>query len=177
MIVATAKLNLQDFLKLPNIDESPTWELLDGRAIQKPMPTIYHSTIQKRLVALIDASESPYEDFPELRCILDTQSVVPDITIIHRDQKPIGNVPLEVAPPWIVEILSPNQSTTKLIAKIQSCLQAGSQLAWLIDPTEQIVMVLQSGDRFSLYRDRDRLPVLENLNLSLTSEQMFNWLQ
>ena len=132
MIVTTSKLNLQDFLKLPNIDESPAWELLDGQAIQKPGPTFYHSTIQKRLVALIDASESSYEAFLELRCIPDTQSVVPDIAIVHQSQKPTGNVPLE--------------------------------------------MVFQSGDRFGLYRESDRLPVLDNLNLSLSPEQIFSWL-
>ncbi|MEA5471882.1 Uma2 family endonuclease [Spirulina sp. 06S082] len=177
MVVASSQLNLKDFLELPDIDESPAWELMEGRAMQKPMPTIYHSTLQKRLVALIDASESPYEAFPELRCILNTRSVVPDIAIIHQSQKPTGNVPLEEAPPWLIEILSPNQSTTKLIAKIQTCLQAGSQLGWLIDPSEQIVMVLQPQDRFGLYRGGDRLPLLENLNLSLTPEQIFNWLQ
>ncbi|MEM9543595.1 MAG: Uma2 family endonuclease [Cyanobacteria bacterium P01_E01_bin.42] len=176
MVVATSKLNLPDFLQLPNINESPAWELLDGEAIQKPMPTFYHSTIKKRLVALMDASESPYEAFPELRCIPDTQSVVPDIAIVHQSQKPTGNLPLEIAPPWLIEILSPNQSTTKLITTIQYCLRSGSQIAWLIDPTEQVIMVFQSSDRFGLYRNGDRLPVLENLNLSLTPEQIFSWL-
>ncbi|MEM9540236.1 MAG: Uma2 family endonuclease [Cyanobacteria bacterium P01_E01_bin.42] len=141
------------------------------------MATIYHSIIQKRLVSLIDASESPYEAFPELRCILDNQPIVPDIAIIRRDRKPVGNVPLEEAPPWLVKILSPHQNTTKLIAKIQYCLRSGSQLGWLIDPTEQVVMVLQSGDRLNLYRESDRLPLPENLNLTLTPKQIFNWLQ
>ncbi|MBP0021807.1 MAG: Uma2 family endonuclease [Cyanobacteria bacterium SBLK] len=140
------------------------------------MATIYHSIIQKRLVSLIDASESPYEAFPELRCILDTQPIVPDIAIIRRDRKPTGNVPLEEAPLWVVKIISPHQNTTKLIAKIQYCLRSGSQLGWLIDPAEQTVMVMQPSDRLSLYRESDRLPVLENLPLTLTPEQIFNWL-
>jgi Uma2 family endonuclease len=49
-------LTLEDFLKLPHIEESPAWEYVDGVAIQKPMPKARHSILQKRLVAEVDAA-------------------------------------------------------------------------------------------------------------------------
>jgi hypothetical protein len=39
--------------------------------------------------------------------------------------------PIQGALNWLIEILSPGQSTTKLIEKIQACLDAGTQLGWL----------------------------------------------
>jgi Uma2 family endonuclease len=80
------------------------------------------------------------------------------------------------APDWLIEILSPDQSTTKLIAKIQACLAEGSELGWLIDADERLVMGFQPGQPLVLYRDADRLPVFGAIDLSLTVSQLFDWL-
>lgn len=177
MTTTTQCLTLSEFLKLPNIEESPAWELINGQAEQKPMPTAHHSILQKRLTAAIDQAGSEYEAFPELRCILSDHAVVPDITVIHRDRIPIGNTAVVGAPDWMIEILSTDQSTTKLIAKIQTCLQAGTQLGWLVDPAEQVIMALWPDNRITLLRNGDRLPVLEGIALDLTAEQVFAWIQ
>lgn len=175
MATTTQQLTLQDFLTQPNVEESPAWEYVAGQADQKPMPTAHHSILQKRLTSAIDQANSAYEAFPELRCILSRNSVVPDITVIHRDRIPSTNVALNSAPDWMIEILSPDQSTTKLIAKIPTCLQEGTQLGWLLDPSEQVIMVLLPENRLALLRNSDRLPVLKNISLDLTVEQVFNW--
>lgn len=176
MATTTQQLTLQDFLKRPNIEESPAWEFVDGQVHQKPMPTAHHSILQKRLTAAIDQANSPYEAFPELRCALSSNSVVPDITVIHQDRIPSRNTAVEGAPDWMIEILSPDQSTTKLIAKIQTCLQQGTQLGWLIDSMEQVIMVLWPDTRIALLSSGDRLPVPQNIPLDLTVEQVFGWL-
>lgn len=177
MATTTQQLTLQDFLNLPNIEESPAWEFVNGQANQKPMPTAHHSILQKRLTAAIDQADSPYEAFPELRCILSSNSVVPDVTVIRQERIPAGNTAVEGAPDWMIEILSPDQSTTKLIAKIQTCLQEGTQLGWLIDPTELVIMVLWPDTRITLLRNSDRLPVPEDILLDLTVEQVFGWVR
>lgn len=177
MATTTQQITLQDFLKLPHIEESPAWEFVDGQANQKPMPTAHHSILQKRLTAAIDQANSPYEAFPELRCVLSNNSVVPDITVIHQERVPSENIPVEGAPDWMIEILSPAQSTTKLIAKIQTCLQEGTQLGWLIDSEEQVIMVLWPDSRMVLLTNSDRLPVLDEIPLDLTVKQVFNWVR
>ena len=177
MTTTTRRLTLQDFLKLPQIEESPAWEFVDGYVSQKTMPTAHHSILQKRLTAAIDQVDSPYEAFPELRCILSDNSVVPDITVIHQNRVPSDNLLISGAPEWMIEILSPEQSTTKLIAKIQACLQEGTQLGWLIDSTERLIMVLLPDRRLTLLSNGDCLPVLQDLPLVLTVDQVFAWLQ
>ncbi|UBF26472.1 Uma2 family endonuclease [Kovacikia minuta CCNUW1] len=177
MIVTSKLYSLPEFLQLPQIEESPAWELIEGQIVQKPMPTIHHSILQKRLVAAIDPAGSDYEAFPELRCVLSSNSVVPDITIVRRNRIPTENVPIAGAPDWMIEILSPDQSVTKLIEKIQNCLKEGTQLGWLIDSTEQVIMVLFPDQRINLLKESDRLPVPPGVLLHLTVEQVLGWVQ
>jgi Uma2 family endonuclease len=49
------KTSLTEFHQSPNLEESPAWELFDQVISQKPMPTLHHSILQKRLVSAIDA--------------------------------------------------------------------------------------------------------------------------
>jgi len=177
MTTTTQRLTLQDCLKLPDIEESPAWEFVDGYVSQKPMPTAHHSILQKRLTAAIDQVDSPYEAFPELRCTLSNHSVVPDIPVIHRNRVPSENIPIPGAPERIIEILSPEQSTTKSIANIQACLEEGTQLGWLFDSTERVIMVLLPDRSLALLSNGDCLPVLQDLPLVLTVDQVFAWLQ
>jgi Uma2 family endonuclease len=167
---------LTQFLRRSNLEESPAWELFEQVVSQKPMPTLHHSILQKRLVGVIDQSGSDYEAFPELRCVLAANSVVPDVTILRRDRIPGGNQPASGAPDWLIEVLSPDQSTTKLIAKIQGCLLEGSRLGWLIDVDERVVMVFQPEQPLLLRREADVLPVLAEIALTLTAAQLFAWL-
>jgi Uma2 family endonuclease len=169
-------ITLETFSQLPNIEESPAWELLKGRVLQKPMPTLHHSRLQKRLVASIDATNSPYEAFPELRCILSQNSVVPDVAIIHQTRIPTNNLPIQGAPDWLIEILSPDQSVTKLIAKIQTCLAEGSQLGWLIDAQEAVVMIFLPNQPLQLLSGDTLLPVVDQISLQLTPNQILGWL-
>jgi Uma2 family endonuclease len=176
-------LNLEQFLKLPYIEDSPAWEFISGEAIQKPMPGGKHSRLQSRLAGAINAVGSRYEALPELRCTLGDRSIVPDLVVVSGDRIPmdengdITSTGIEFAPEWVIEILSPEQSQMKVTRKILHSLRHGSQLGWLIDPDERVVLVYRQdslpdelvGDAF--------LPCLQEVNLKLTVEQMFNWLR
>ncbi|MEO0375250.1 MAG: Uma2 family endonuclease [Cyanobacteria bacterium P01_A01_bin.17] len=173
---ALSPTTLEHFSKLPNIEESPAWELLSGQVLQKPMPTLHYSRLQKRLIAAVDAINSAYEAFPELRCILRTNSIVPDITILHQSRIPVDNGPVQGSPDWLIEILSPDQSTTKLITKVQACLAEGTQLGWLIDSKEAIIMIFLPNQPLQLLSGDSLLPVLDGMLLQLTPDQIFAWL-
>ncbi|MEH2096857.1 Uma2 family endonuclease [Nostoc sp.] len=182
-ITVTESTTLEEFLKLPYIEESPAWEYINGEAIQKPMGGAKHSLLQKRLVAVIDALGSNYEAFPELRCTCGNHSVVPDVVAISTNQIPLdesGDIisrGIDFAPPWIIEILSPAQSQTKVTGNILYCLRNGSQLGWLIDPSERCILVYQPNSLPDLLAGQDILPVLEDLNLTLSVNEVFAWLQ
>ncbi|BBD61190.1 hypothetical protein NIES2109_40170 [Nostoc sp. HK-01] len=174
---------LEEFLKLPYIEESPAWEYINAEAIQKPMGGGKHSLLQKRLVAVIDGLESNYEAFPELRCTFGNRSVVPDVVVLSKNQLPLddsGDIisgGIDFAPNWIIEILSPAQSQTKVTGNILHCLRNGSKLGWLIDPSERSILVYQPNCLPDLLAGKDILPVLEDLNLTLSVDEVFAWLQ
>ncbi len=87
--------------------------------------------------------------FSELRCSFGGRSTIPDVTVFTNDRIPrdengdIANV-FAISPDWTIEILSPDQSQTKVTKNILHCLQHGMQMGWLIDPAERSVFVYSS---------------------------------
>ncbi|KAB8331923.1 Uma2 family endonuclease [Scytonema tolypothrichoides VB-61278] len=183
IITVPATTTLKEFLELPYVDESPPWEFMNGEAIQKPMGGGKHSLLQKRLIAVIDAAGSQYESFPELRCTFGNRSVVRDVVVVATHQLPLddsGDIissGIEFPPPWVIEILSPAQSQTKVTGNILHCLRNGTQLGWLIDPSERSILVYHRDRLPDLLTGADVLPVLENINLTLSVDEVFSWLK
>lgn len=144
-------LTLAEFLQCPEV--KPANEFIDGQIIQKPMPQGKHSTIQGELVLAINIvvkAKRIARAFPELRCTFGGRSTVPDIVVFQWDRIPrddngeIANA-FNIAPDWTIEILSPDQSQTKVIKNILHCLKHGTQMGWLIDPSEQTVFIYLAG--------------------------------
>jgi Uma2 family endonuclease len=154
---------LAEFLSQPNIEASPAWELINGGTIQKPMPTLFHSRLQRNLVNYINLHTQRFEAVQELRCIVPPFSPVPDISVVLLERLPKEDGPLNGAPDWLIEIRSPDQSTLELQNKILHCLSNGTQLAWLIDITRQQIWVWQGDDLPSIYSGADILPTLGEL--------------
>ncbi|MEM9908027.1 MAG: Uma2 family endonuclease, partial [Cyanobacteria bacterium P01_D01_bin.44] len=142
----TATRLLEAFLNQPNIETSPAWEFINGHAQQKPMPTLFHSRLQRNLVNTINHQTKIYEAIQELRCIVPPLSPVPDISVVASDRLPDEDGPLQGPPDWLIEIRSPDQSTLDLQNKILHCLSNGTQLAWLIDIQRQQIWVWQGQD-------------------------------
>ena len=82
MVKSVATIPLAEFLSQPNIEASPAWELINGEAVQKPMPTLFHSRLQRNLVNYINNNTEQFEAIQELRCIVPPLSPVPDICVI-----------------------------------------------------------------------------------------------
>ncbi|PZV17331.1 MAG: hypothetical protein DCF20_05700 [Pseudanabaena sp.] len=90
---------------------------------------------------------------------------------------PSCNEPIQGYPDWLIEILSPDQSTTKLITKIQACLSECSKLVWLIDSKEEAIMIFLPDLRLRLVRGDEPLIVLDEMSLKLTPNQIFSCLK
>lgn len=174
--------SLEQFLRLPYIEESPAWEFIYGEAIQKPMPGGKHSRLQSRLGAAINGANSSYEALPELRCTFGGQSIVPDLAVIAKERIPVdGNGEIashgiSFAPEWIIEILSPDQSQMKVTRKILHSLRHNGQMGWLVDPNERVVLVYRPNQLPDELAGDMLLPWIEGI-LTLTVEQMFSWLR
>ena len=185
MVQAIPKsLTLAEFLKLP--ETKPAREYINGTIIQKPMPQGKHSVIQGELSAAINAILKPAKVarvFTELRCTFGGQSIVPDSCIFVWDRIPrdengtIANV-FRASPDWTIEILSPDQSQTRVIKNILHCLQHQTQMGWLIDPKVETVLVYRPQQQVELFDEPHQvIPVPDFAkDFKLTVEELFGWL-
>jgi Uma2 family endonuclease len=194
MVLSPLKvMTLAEFLLLP--ETKPANEFINGRIFQKPMPQGKHSLIQGELTANINAAFKPQRlvrAYPELRCsfgdrsrsVSEGYSIVPDVTVFTSDRIPrdengdIANV-FAIAPDWTIEILSPDQSQTKVTKNILHCLQNGTQMGWLIDPAERSVFVYFADRSTQVFDEEiDVLPVPEfATDFQLTLGDLFGWLR
>ena len=183
MSTATQTMTLEAFLGLP--ETKPGSEFISGNIIQKPMPQGKHSRLQSKLSAVINQVSEDAKiayAFTELRCSFGGDSVIPDIAVVRWDnipREPSGRVAnkFEIPPDWAIEILSPDQSVTKVLKKLLYCSEHGTELGWLINPTETTIILVLPGQRVQFLENKATLPVLEGLELSLTVEQVFGWLE
>lgn len=183
--VPSKSLTLDDFLQLP--ETKPASEYIDGQIIQKPMPQGKHSAIRGELVSCINQTvKSPRiaRAFIELRCTFGGSSTVPDVSVFVWDKIPrdrngeVANVFL-LAPDWTIEILSPDQSQTKVTNNILHCLKYETKMGWLIDPDEQSVFVYAPSQQLEVFENpEDKLPVPSFASTwELTVDSLFAWLR
>ncbi|MEO6860856.1 MAG: Uma2 family endonuclease [Microcoleus sp.] len=176
------KIALEEFLKLPETE--PASDLIDGEIIQKTMPQGEHSRLQGKFCAVINQIvETPKiaYAFPELRCTFGGASIVPDIAVFRWARIPIqssGRIAnrFDIHPDWSIEILSPEQSQTKVLSKLLHCSRNGTELGWLMYPEEESILAVFPGQKVELYKGTAQLPILSGIELELTVETVFSWL-
>jgi Uma2 family endonuclease len=179
----TKLLTLEEFLTLP--ETKPATEFIQGKTRQKPMPQGEHSRLQSKLCSVInnitEDAKIAYA-FSELRCTFGETSIIPDVSVFRWSRIPItssGKIAnrFEIHPNWSIEILSPHQSSTKVLGNLLHCSQYGTELGWLIDPQEESILVVFPEQKVQLFRENQQLPILTGIDLQLTVEQIFNWLK
>ncbi|WP_072619707.1 Uma2 family endonuclease [Spirulina major] len=180
--VLSQSLTLEDFLELPELEQSPAWEYVAGHAVQKPMPKLRHSLLQKRLLTQLDGLNENYLTLPELRCTFGGRSIVPDVVMISFNAIQFNELgepedQFLTAPDWAIEILSPDQSSNRVIDNLLHCLKHGSKLGWLVDPNDYSVLILTAPQDVKICRGDQLLQVLPDLELQLTAQDIFNWLK
>jgi Uma2 family endonuclease len=182
MTTAVKTITLEEFLQLPETE--PASEYINGQISQKPMPQGEHSRLQGKLVSTINEVAEPQKialASPELRSTFGGATVVPDVTVFRWERIPrtesgrIANR-FESHPDWAIEILSPEQSQTKVLRNLLHCCKNGTELGWLILPDEAGILAVHPNQRVELLEGTDLLPILNNIDLSLTVEQIFSWL-
>jgi Uma2 family endonuclease len=186
-------LTLESFLALP--ETKPASEYIDGKIVQKPMPQGKHSLLRMKLLTFINSYLMEAKiaiAFPELRCTFGGRSIVPDVVVLKNENIPkdddgeVSNV-VTTAPDWVIDILSPDQSTTKVIKNILHCLDHGTEVGWLIDAAEKMILVYQPDRQVQVVDILDReliVPEFARFSLGeamptikLTAGDVFGWLK
>jgi Uma2 family endonuclease len=181
-ITAVKSTTLEEFLLLP--ETKPASEFINGQIIQKPMPQGEHSQLQIELCENINQLTKPQKiakAFPELRCVFGGIAIVPDIAVFRWERIPrlssgrIANR-FETYPDWAIEILSPDQRYKLVLAKLLHCAEYGTEMGWLLDAEDESILVVDRDRRVRELKNRDRLPVITEIDLELTVAEVFSWL-
>ena len=96
-----------------------------------------HLRMQFRLNKFIDAHFPEFEAGPELTCRLrENRYLVPDVAVVRKDriQDPYPIEPVHVC----VEILSPDDRFSEVVAKCEEYLAWGVPMVWIIDPVIRV---------------------------------------
>ncbi|BAZ40091.1 hypothetical protein NIES4101_60520 [Calothrix sp. NIES-4101] len=183
--VSTKLLTLNEFLKLP--ETKPASEYINGQIIQKPMPQGKHSKLQGKSVTVINNITEPKciaLALPELRCTFNGRSIIPDVSVFTWNRIPLdenGDIANTFTsyPDWTIEILSPDQNQTKVTNNILHCLNAGCEMAWLIDPDEKSVLAYPNSKQPIFCEEPEQLiPTPEFMgDFQLSIGELFSWLK
>lgn len=179
MIQAQNKLTLPEFLTLS--ETSITYELIDGRAVPKMSPKLFHSLVQLALVTMLkDWHQGRGIACQEWAVILKRHGKdwvpVPDVTYISFER--LGEDWLQdqacpTAPELIVEIISPGQSFGDLAEKAVDYLQAGVLRVWVVDIHARTITVFYPDAPPQTKRGDATLTDVLLEGLQLTPHQVF----
>ena len=149
----TQPITLEQFLLQP--ETKPASEFTNGIITPKTRQQGEHSSIQGELTSTVNGMFKKARiawAFPELRCNFGDRSIVADIAVFtweHIPTNPDGTIAntFNQPPDWVIEVLSPNQSVNRVVVNILHCLNHGSQMGWLIDPAERLVIIYQPNQQ------------------------------
>jgi Uma2 family endonuclease len=84
-----------------------------------------------------------------------------------------------LAPDWVIEILSPEQSITRLLKNVTHCLVHETQMGWMVAPDDYSVIIYQSGQDLRVIDEKSAVlpvPLFASL-VQLTLDELFGWLK
>lgn len=153
---------------LLEIDDRPMPELIDGDLVErKPMGqeadeigcyliALLIAYSKTTLPGVVNGAQGSFQVFPG-----DPKKVrIPDVSFTRRDRIP-GGKPAKghgrVPPDLAVEIVSPNDTATKLQQKIRDFLNAGIPLIWVVNPDTRDVQVIRADGTGALLKVGDTL--------------------
>ena len=168
----------EDYYNLP---ENIRAELIDGRIYYMAAPSRIHQEILgymfKKIVYYIDQKRRDCKVYPAPFAVKlfenDNKTIVePDISVIC-DQNKLTNKGCTGAPDWIIEIISPSNSSHDYIRKLNLYADAGVKEYWIVNPLDQSVYVyFMEKDRFKttayIFQDEIKVNIFENLGIDLT---------
>jgi len=178
MTAIAALLTAEDLLKLP--PDNLRHELVRGELTTMPPTSGEHGTstfnISGILRDYLKANPIGVGAGAETGFIIsrhpDTVRA-PDCAFIHKDRIPPGGIPKKfwpLAPDLAVEVLSPSDTASEVMEKIDEWLTAGTRLVWVVDPAKKTVGVYAPDRRQRILKSTDQLEgetVLPGFSLSV----------
>lgn len=156
----------EDYYAIP---EDTRAELIDGVIYYQAAPSRVHQkilmSVSKTIANYIDSNNGSCEVYPApfaVKLWEDRKTIVePDISVIC-DRDKLTDKGCTGAPDWIVEIISPGNSSHDYIRKLNLYADAGLREYWIVNPLKEIIFVYHLEEtkfEVSSYTFRDKIKV------------------
>jgi Uma2 family endonuclease len=163
-MVATRPITIQEFERMA-LDGR--WELIDGEPVEMTPSADESSSIgatilgflaqyvrESRLGRLYGA-DGGFVLFPDRATVR-----VPDVAFVRADRAPQGEARKSfprLAPDLVVEVLSPTDRASEVVAKLEMYQEAGVPLIWLIDSDNETITIIAAGQPTRVVKPGDTL--------------------
>ncbi len=120
----------------------PECELIQGELIPKPMGTLEHMRMERRLEQILARYERSGlgEVVRELSMLKGDDVRIPDVVFAPAGAQYLNGILLD--PPLLcIEILSPSQRPSELFAKCEAYHAWGVPFCWIVDPVKKLAWV------------------------------------
>jgi len=129
------------------------YEVIDG--VEMASPTVMHNWIVSMLLHFlmlhVFSQKLGYVFGDNLDYILNEGVMLkPDVSFVAAGRLTTFPTYLREAPDLAVEVLSPSNTASEMNYEINTYLQYGSRLVWIIDPEKRIVVVYRKGEGSSI---------------------------
>jgi Uma2 family endonuclease len=143
----------EEFARIP--DDDHRYELVEGRVIRMSPSGSRHAVLATRIAVIL----TQYVDSRNLGVVMTTGGFKiatgpdtvrePDVAFVRRDRVPGDGVPEGFWPgpaDLVVEINSPGDRKSEILAKVADYLRRGVPLVWVVDSRKQIVTTYRRPD-------------------------------
>jgi Uma2 family endonuclease len=159
-------LSVEQFLELPD-KPGVDYELIQGEVIEVPRPNPQVQRAHTRSLSLLDHFLSAHSlgvAVGEVEVQLDTSTVlIPDIAVWRTEQwrrVDKQSRPVKEIPALVVEVVSPSNTQSGILARAQEYLRAGVQAVLLVTVSPvRMVHVLERERNVRLLTEEDTLQV------------------
>lgn len=140
----------------------PEMDYVDGMLEDRNVGEWDHSSLQLRVIQLLLALNTGLFIRPELRIrVSPTRCRVPDIAVFEKN--PNEQVP-GVPPLLVVEVLSPEDRTSRVMRKLHDYRAMGCANVWVLDPQDRIAYQF---DGTSLTEVKDQLTLTNRFSIQV----------
>ncbi len=163
----TSNYTEEDYYKLP---ENVRAELIDGEFYYMSAPSRIHQEIlmalAKTIANYIDQKKGNCKIYPAPFAVKlfedDNKMIVePDISVICDPNK-LTDRGCTGAPDWIIEIVSPSNSSNDHVRKLNLYMDAGVREYWIVDPLSKKIFVYhleKTNFKADCYTFQDKIKV------------------
>jgi Uma2 family endonuclease len=163
MTATGIRMTAEELLHLP--DNNVRHELIDGELHEMPPFGGEHGGVSGRAACRLGRFLDQHEELggevfvaePGFRLARDPDTVrAPDVAYVAESRLDEAWVSgfAEIAPDLIVEVVSPNDTTSEIQRKVDEWLEAGSRLDWVLYPATHSAMVFrQDGSTGRLHAE------------------------